>query len=103
MTHENYIGGRWVAAASGETDAVISPATGEMIAEVPSSTAADVDTAVAAARSAFEEWGGATPRTRSEALHRLTDGIEDNVDTLKALESQNVGTAACPTSAGSAR
>ncbi|MCC7077368.1 MAG: gamma-aminobutyraldehyde dehydrogenase [Acidimicrobiia bacterium] len=91
MTHENYIGGRWVAAASGETDAVISPATGEMIAEVPSSTAADVDTAVAAARSAFEEWGGATPRTRSEALHRLTDGIEDNVDTLKALESQNVG------------
>lgn len=91
MTHENYIGGRWVAAASGETDAVISPATGETIAEVPSSTAADVDTAVAAARNAFEEWGGATPRTRSEALHRLTDGIEENVDTLKALESQNVG------------
>lgn len=91
MRHENYIGGRWVAAASGETDAVISPATGETIAEVPSSTAADVDTAVAAARSAFEEWGGATPRTRSEALHRLTDGIEENVDTLKALESQNVG------------
>lgn len=91
MRHENYIGGRWVAAASGETDAVISPATGETIAEVPSSTAADVDTAVAAARNAFEEWGGATPRTRSEALHRLTDGIEENVDTLKALESQNVG------------
>ena len=37
MANENFIGGKWVPAASGLTDPVIDPATGETIAEVPSS------------------------------------------------------------------
>ncbi len=53
---DNYIGGRWTPSASGELLDVTNPATGETIARVPLSTAAEVETAVAAAREAFAEW-----------------------------------------------
>ncbi len=91
MTQENFIGGRAVAAASGATDKVVNPATGEVIDEVASSDAADVDAAVAAAKAAFPGWAGATPRARSEALLALAQLIEDNVDELSEIEMRNVG------------
>ena len=46
MPSQNFINGAWVAAHSGNIDAVINPATGDVIAEVPSSDAADIDAAV---------------------------------------------------------
>ncbi|HSL56518.1 MAG TPA: gamma-aminobutyraldehyde dehydrogenase [Acidimicrobiales bacterium] len=91
MPHLNYIDGQWTEARDGATDEVLNPATGEVIATVPSSGASDVEAAVAAASRAFDAWGAATPRTRSEALHKIADLIEDNVDELSALETQNVG------------
>src|SRR5262245_63931380 len=91
MAHENFIGGTWRAAKSGKTDEVVNPATGETIAEVASSDRDDVDEAVSAAAAAFGEWGGATPRARSEALLKLADVIDENQDELRALEVQNVG------------
>ena len=91
MAHENYIAGKWVPASSGRTDAVVNPATGERLAEVPSSDAPDVDAAVAAAKAAFPEWAGKTPRERSEALLALARAIDDNVDDLSSVEMRNVG------------
>ena len=87
----NFIDGGWVETVDGRTDAVIDPATGATMAEVASSTAADVDVAVQAAQAAFESWGTATPGTRSAALLALADAIEDNADELIKLESDNVG------------
>ena len=66
MARELFIGGAWVPAARGATDTVVDPATGEVIEEVASADAADVDDAVAAAAEAFPEWAGLTPRARSE-------------------------------------
>ena len=91
MAHLNFIGGKWVPAQSGATDEVVAPATGAVIASVPSSGAADVDAAVVAASAAFAEWGTATPRARSEALLALADRLEENIDELKAIEGENVG------------
>jgi acyl-CoA reductase-like NAD-dependent aldehyde dehydrogenase len=51
-TMQNFVGGEWVDAAEGETMEVINPATGEVIAEVPRGTQADVDRAVEAAKKA---------------------------------------------------
>ena len=42
---ENFIGGEWVAAGSGETFESVAPATGETLASFPRSGAADVDRA----------------------------------------------------------
>src|SRR5439155_6123627 len=71
---QNFIDGEFVAAAEGGTDAVVNPANGEEIAQVASSTQADVDRAVAAARRAFDAgWSTATPGERSLALLKIAD------------------------------
>jgi acyl-CoA reductase-like NAD-dependent aldehyde dehydrogenase len=69
VPHENFIGGAWKPAATGATDKVLNPATGEVIAQVPSSDATDADAAVAVA----------------------ADAIEANLDDLKQIEVTNVG------------
>jgi len=91
MLTENYINGQWVSAKDGQRDTVVNPATGEPIADVSSSGAADVDAAVAAASAAFPAWSNLTPRARSEVLHKVADVIEENLEELSAIESQNVG------------
>jgi 1-pyrroline dehydrogenase len=89
--HRNYVGGEWVDAASGETMAVLNPATGDVIAEVPRSGAEDVERAVDAARKALPAWLEGTPKDRMELLLKLADVIDEHADELARLESQNVG------------
>jgi betaine-aldehyde dehydrogenase len=89
---QNFIDGEFVAAAEGGTDAVLNPATGEEIAQVASSTQADVDRAVAAARKAFDSgWSTATPGERSLALLKIADAIEEHADEIAQLEAANAG------------
>lgn len=87
----NFIAGDWRQSASGATDTVLNPATGESLGEVPSSNAADVDAAVRAASSAFESWARTTPRERSEILGKVADAIESNMAELSQIECANVG------------
>ena len=57
-----FIGGEWVSPASSNTIEVVSQHTEEVIASVPEGTIADMDAAVAAARTSFEggDWSGAS-------------------------------------------
>jgi 1-pyrroline dehydrogenase len=89
--HQNFVGGEWVDAVEGETAEIINPATGEIIAEVPKGTEADVDRAVEAAKRAWVEWRDTTPGERSEMLLKLAAAIEEHADELAQVESQNVG------------
>jgi 1-pyrroline dehydrogenase len=89
--HKNFVGGEWVDSAGGETMEVVNPSTGEVIAEVASSTAEDADRAVQAAKTALPEWLETTPGERAELLFKLADLIDENADELAALESKNVG------------
>src|SRR5664279_129685 len=89
--YKNLVGGEWVDAASGETMDVINPATGETIADVPRCSAEDVDRAVAAANTALPAWLDATPKERSELLHKLADVLDANAEELAQLESLSVG------------
>jgi len=79
MQTGNFINGEFRAALSGATDDVVAPATGEVIATVASSGAADVHAAVAGARAAFETWSETTPRARFEMITALADAIEETV------------------------
>ncbi len=90
-TLQNLINAESVAPAEGETEAILNPATGEVIAHAPVSTGADVDKAVTAARAAFPGWSTSTPGERSLALLRLADAIEANADEISELESDNAG------------
>jgi aldehyde dehydrogenase (NAD+) len=76
--NELFIGGEWVAPASAKRIEVISPFTEEVVATVPEGTEADVDRAVAAARTAFEKgpWPRLSPAERADAIARLSAGIQ---------------------------
>jgi 1-pyrroline dehydrogenase len=86
-----FINGDWADASEGETTPVINPATEETIDEIPKGTEADVDAAVAAARTAFEDWSQTTPAERSTMLYKWAQKIEDSAAELSKLESANVG------------
>jgi len=89
--HKNFVGGEWVDSSGGETMEVLNPSTGEVIAEVPRSTAEDAGRAVEAAKNALPEWLDSTPGERAELLFKLADLIEENAEELAAIESRNVG------------
>ncbi len=89
--HKMFIGGEFVDSSSGETMEVLNPATGEVLAEVPRGTAADVARAVAAAQEAWETWRWKTPKDRMELLLKLADVIDEHAEELARLESKNVG------------
>jgi len=90
--YANFIDGQAAESASGETDEIINPANGEVIAEVPRSSAEDVDRAVAAAeKTFFGDWRDTTPAERFALLNKLADAIEEHRDELGELESLNVG------------
>jgi 1-pyrroline dehydrogenase len=91
QSYKNFVAGEWVDAVEGETMEVLNPSTGEVIAEVPKGSAADVERAVDAARTAWEDWRDKTPKDRSELLLKLADVIDDNAEELAQLESTNVG------------
>ncbi len=88
---ENFIGGKSVAPSGSEIHEVRNAATGEVIAEMPCSTQADVDAAVAAAAKAFAAWGSATPSERSLALLKIADELEQRGEELARIESENTG------------
>ncbi|MEJ1161804.1 aldehyde dehydrogenase family protein [Prosthecomicrobium sp. N25] len=90
--YRNWIGGRPQDALSGETLDVVAPSTGAVFAKIPRSGAADVDHAVAAARTAFEGPWGRTPAVeRGRILSRLAALVEAHADELSALESRDTG------------
>lgn len=77
-----FIDGEGVAAKSGEEQAVLNPATEEVIETVPAAGPEDVDAAVRAARAAFAAWSRADP---DERAHTMRAGVERVRSELKAL------------------
>jgi betaine-aldehyde dehydrogenase len=90
-TVQNLIAGEPAPSSSGETEPIVNPATGEVIAHAPLSTEEDVDRAVQAAAKAFEQYSRTTPGERAAALLKLADAIEEHADELAELESDNAG------------
>ncbi len=90
-TLQNFISSELVDPVEGETEPILNPATGEVIAHAPISTAEDVNLAVHAARGAFPGWATTTPGERAHALLKLADAIEEHADEIAELESDNAG------------
>ncbi|MET0453544.1 MAG: gamma-aminobutyraldehyde dehydrogenase [Mycobacterium sp.] len=86
-----HVAGAQVAAADGDTEPVLDPATGTQIATVPLGSADDVDRAVTAADEAFDGWAATTPGQRAELLLKLAERLEAHSEEFAQLESRNVG------------
>src|ERR1700716_814874 len=70
---------------------VVNPATEHVVAELAQAGVAELDRAVAAARSAFPTWSRFTPRERERILRRLATLVEEHGEELALLETRNVG------------
>ncbi|WP_069865221.1 aldehyde dehydrogenase family protein [Pseudomonas citronellolis] len=90
------IGADWTGAADGALMDLRNPATGEVLCQVPSASATDVDRAVRAARQAFDDspWSRMRPRERQNLLWKLADLMERDADLLAELECLNNGKSA---------
>lgn len=88
----NLIGGQLVTSSSGATFETINPATEEVLGVAADGTAADLDAAVGAARTAFDagDWA-ADPAFRAHCLRQLRDVMQANVEELRELTIKEVG------------
>ena len=90
-TFQNYIGGEWVDAASGETFESTSPANGDTIGTFPKSSREDVDRAVAAAKEAYEDWRLVPAPKRGEILFRFAHLLAEQKEDLAQLMAREMG------------
>jgi acyl-CoA reductase-like NAD-dependent aldehyde dehydrogenase len=90
--YQLFINGKFVDAQSGKTFETIYPHDRSVQAVVAEGDKADIDAAVAAARTAFDEgWGNALPQERARHLLRMADLIEERASEIAMIESYDVG------------
>lgn len=88
-----FINGQWVTSDHSGTVPVFDPATGMEISKLADANANDVNRAVIAARTAFDDgrWTALPPAARQRFLLKLADLIDKNADELAALEAIDNG------------
>jgi acyl-CoA reductase-like NAD-dependent aldehyde dehydrogenase len=73
------------------TSTVLNPATGSVIAEVPSLDVPQVDAAIARASAAFDSWRTVGPGDRARLLRRFAAVVDAHLEELANLEVANAG------------
>ncbi len=87
-----FIGGAWVEARSGRTFESRNPANGKVIGQVPRGEAADIDSAVQAARDAFEgPWSRFKPFERQALLLRIADLFDKHWEEICRSDTADMG------------
>jgi acyl-CoA reductase-like NAD-dependent aldehyde dehydrogenase len=76
-TLQNFIGGEWVDSTGKSSREIVSPVTGETIADAPNASDEDVARAARAARDAQPAWGALSAWERADVCHRIADLIEE--------------------------
>jgi len=89
ITH--FINGAKVDTASGRYADVFNPALGEPVARVALGTAAEVDTAVAAAAAAFPAWADTPPLARARILFKFLQLCQQHTDDFAAMLTREHG------------
>jgi aldehyde dehydrogenase (NAD+) len=86
-----FINNQWVKPTSGQYLDSINPATGKVLTQVASANSADVDTAVAAASSTFEQWSATPGHVRARYLYALARQIQKHARLFAVLEALDNG------------
>ena len=95
-----FLGGDWVGAESGATQAVTDPANGAELGRVASLSADDARRAAKAAQDAWPGWAGLLPQERTTILRRwfelMTRHREDLAKIMTAEQGKPIRKSACP-------
>ncbi len=86
-----YIDGAWCKGASGKSQPVLNPATGDEIGKVPHADKADLDRALAAAEKGFRAWKKVSPFDRYKTLRKAADIIRSRADEIGKIMSLEQG------------
>ena len=86
-----YINGQWVPSDGDATIDVVNPSNEKVIGSVPEGTTADVDAAVAAARSAFPAWSALPLEDRLGHIEALAAQLAERSPEIGTLISHEVG------------
>ena len=89
--YDNFIGGKFVAPVDGQYFDVITPVSGKVYTQAARSTAADIELALDAAHAAADAWGKTSPTDRSNALLKIADRLEANLELLAYAETVDNG------------
>jgi malonate-semialdehyde dehydrogenase (acetylating)/methylmalonate-semialdehyde dehydrogenase len=87
----NYINGSWHDANASAWQDVTNPATGEVLAQVPLSDRGEAASAVEAAAAAYPAWRRTPPEERIQPLFKLKQLLEDHIDELSRIITQENG------------
>src|SRR5207248_313110 len=87
----NFFNGEWQGSAATEWQDVLNPATGDVIAQVPLSDGAEVTKVIEAAAAAYPAWRRTPPEDRIQPLFKLKQLLEEHVDELARILTQENG------------
>jgi len=87
----NFVGGQWEAPSTTQTIPVRNPATGDVLANAPLSSAADVAKAIEAASKALPAWRRTPPGDRIQPLFRLKALLDANFSDLARVVTEECG------------
>ena len=91
MEFKNYINGKWVEAKSGKTFPVENPFNQEIISHVPDSDNHDVNEAVSAANTAYNDWHKMSASERRDLMKELANKSRENANELAKTISMEMG------------
>jgi succinate-semialdehyde dehydrogenase/glutarate-semialdehyde dehydrogenase len=91
QTLDLYLAGEWTHGTGDRHHRLVSPVTGEHIADVPIASADDIDRAVAAAHAAQEDFRCWSPFERADLLHRIAAAIETMVPEIARIQTLEQG------------
>jgi aldehyde dehydrogenase (NAD+) len=86
-----FIDNQWVPPRENKRFASVAPATGREIARIADASAADVDAAYRAARTAFASWSALSGHARARHLYAIARGVQKHARLLAVLESLDNG------------
>jgi len=89
--YDHLVGGEYRPPANGSYFVSRDPASETELTEVADGTEADVDAAVAAARSSSRSWRRTDPVKRGQVVHRVAELIREHADELATIESLDQG------------
>ena len=87
----HFIDGTPTDGAGGTPFDVLVPSTGEVLGQALAGTAADIDSAAAAAKRAFRTWSQTSGEERRRVLHAIADAIEARAEEIALVESLDTG------------
>lgn len=88
---EMLIAGEWTQGSSGQSEAVICPADGSSLGDLPHASAGDLDTALQSSLDGFNIWRKKTPHERQAVLEQAARLLEERYDDISANLTREMG------------